>query len=805
MRVTRVGIASVFCAIAILLASAAVSGAQTSATPLAEQTAQLDSARAILDQTEQTLTRGDLSDQTLQNLRAGIDPLPQSLQMVIDGLQPRLSDIRARIAQLGPRPAPDAPPESPEIAAERDQQQKQYDAIDAIVKRANLIAKQVEQDSDSIAVRRRELFTRALFAQTSSIVDPRLWAAVTREIPRDARASQTVFSDWVDNAASKLDRLSAGLLAGSLLALAFACALAVRIVHRLKLRDISVNDPSPLRMATAAAWGGLVDSATPIVAALAVNSLLHALDLVGPRVEPLAVAAVEAIIRIALAVAIGHAICAPGAANWRRLAISDASASRLGKLVIAVAAVASASKTIEAWLDIIGAGLHTIIALRGCGAVAAAVFTGFALRDVSTWSLEDECLPPRTGSPDWRGPARAVAWAAVATVIGAALSGYNAFASFLVDQALWVVFVGAFLFLLRDLGEQSIASAVDERAAANRRIKSIVGLRGDSLAQLAVLASGALTVAIALAALLLTLAPWGVESDDMLGGVRAAFFGFKIGEVTISLSSIAISLAIFGVVWALARGLQNWLEAKFLPKTRLDSGLRNSLSTSVGYIGVLSGIALSLGNLGLNFEKLALVAGALSVGIGLGLQSIVNNFVSGLILLWERAIRVGDWVVVGDEQGYVRRINVRSTEIETFDRAMMIVPNSNLMSGVVKNWVRNGNVGRIKISIAVMASVDPDRVRTVLLESAAAPELVMKTPSPQALFVAIADNALKFDLVCFVSDVESSMRVRSELNFEILKRLRAAQIDLFSPPTQVALIDIDRIETALTRTAPKES
>ena len=782
-----------------------VSGAQTSATPLAEQTAQLDSARAILDQTEQTLTRGDLSDQTLQNLRAGIDPLPQSLQMVIDGLQPRLSDIRARIAQLGPRPAPDAPPESPEIAAERDQQQKQYDAIDAIVKRANLIAKQVEQDSDSIAVRRRELFTRALFAQTSSIVDPRLWAAVTREIPRDARASQTVFSDWVDNAASKLDRLSAGLLAGSLLALAFACALAVRIVHRLKLRDISVNDPSPLRMATAAAWGGLVDSATPIVAALAVNSLLHALDLVGPRVEPLAVAAVEAIIRIALAVAIGHAICAPGAANWRRLAISDASASRLGKLVIAVAAVASASKTIEAWLDIIGAGLHTIIALRGCGAVAAAVFTGFALRDVSTWSLEDECLPPRTGSPDWRGPARAVAWAAVATVIGAALSGYNAFASFLVDQALWVVFVGAFLFLLRDLGEQSIASAVDERAAANRRIKSIVGLRGDSLAQLAVLASGALTVAIALAALLLTLAPWGVESDDMLGGVRAAFFGFKIGEVTISLSSIAISLAIFGVVWALARGLQNWLEAKFLPKTRLDSGLRNSLSTSVGYIGVLSGIALSLGNLGLNFEKLALVAGALSVGIGLGLQSIVNNFVSGLILLWERAIRVGDWVVVGDEQGYVRRINVRSTEIETFDRAMMIVPNSNLMSGVVKNWVRNGNVGRIKISIAVMASVDPDRVRTVLLESAAAPELVMKTPSPQALFVAIADNALKFDLVCFVSDVESSMRVRSELNFEILKRLRAAQIDLFSPPTQVALIDIDRIETALTRTAPKES
>jgi len=226
---------------------------------------------------------------------------------------------------------------------------------------------------------------------------------------------------------------------------------------------------------------------------------------------------------------------------------------------------------------------------------------------------------------------------------------------------------------------------------------------------------------------------------------------------------------------------------------------------SVGYIGFALAMALALGNLGLSFDKLAIVAGALSVGIGFGLQSIVNNFVSGLILLWERAIRVGDWVVVGDEQGYVRRINVRSTEIETFDRAVMIVPNSNLVSGVVKNWVRNDRVGRVRNQVAVAAETDPEKVRDILLACAAEHEMVLKIPKPLVWFMALADNALKFDLVCFVSDVEMSLTIRSDLYFEILSRLKAAGVSLFSSPTQIALADADRFEAAMARRAESDA
>ena len=292
------------------------------------------------------------------------------------------------------------------------------------------------------------------------------------------------------------------------------------------------------------------------------------------------------------------------------------------------------------------------------------------------------------------------------------------------------------------------------------------------------LVTGAARVALVVAAGLLILASWGIESDSMFGSLSAAFFGFKVGDVTISVSNIIIALVLFALAMLATRAVQRWLELRYLPLTHLDLGLRASIKTSFGYLGFIVAASLALGNLGLSFEKLAIVAGALSVGIGFGLQSIVNNFVSGLILLWERAVRVGDWIVVGDEQGFVRRINVRSTEIETFDRATVILPNSNLVSGVVKNWVRTDRVGRVKISLSVALSTDPEQVRTTLVGCAKAHELVLKIPTPAVLFTGITANGLAFDLFCYVEDVETAGRVKSDLHFAIFTAFRETGIDL---------------------------
>ena len=252
---------------------------------------------------------------------------------------------------------------------------------------------------------------------------------------------------------------------------------------------------------------------------------------------------------------------------------------------------------------------------------------------------------------------------------------------------------------------------------------------------------------------MLALAPWGIESADLLSSLRAAFFGFKVGDVTISLSAIAIAGLIFALGFTVTRVVQRWLDTTFLPATDLDAGLRNSIRTAAGYFGIIVSGAVAFSYLGLSLDKLAIVAGALSVGIGFGLQSIVNNFVSGLILLWERPIRVGDLVVVGDGEGYVRRINVRATEIETFDRSTVIVPNSNLISGVVKNRVRSDRTGRVIAPVSVPRTADPVRAAEIIAECARAHAEVLKEPPPRVLFKKIGDAWLEFDLVCFVADV----------------------------------------------------
>jgi small-conductance mechanosensitive channel len=229
-------------------------------------------------------------------------------------------------------------------------------------------------------------------------------------------------------------------------------------------------------------------------------------------------------------------------------------------------------------------------------------------------------------------------------------------------------------------------------------------------------------------------------------------------------------------VLALTRVVQRWLDKALLPTTTLDAGIRNSITTSAGYLGFFVAAALGLSYLGLGLEKIAIVAGALSVGIGFGLQSIVNNFVSGLILLWERPIRVGDLVVVADHEGVVRRISVRATEIETLDRSTVIVPNSNLISGVVRNRVRGDRSGRLVLPVSVLRDRDPTRVADLLAACVARHPDVEREPPPRVIFRKIADANLDFDVIVVVKDVTAQLRVQSELNFALFSTMTAENL-----------------------------
>jgi small-conductance mechanosensitive channel len=271
---------------------------------------------------------------------------------------------------------------------------------------------------------------------------------------------------------------------------------------------------------------------------------------------------------------------------------------------------------------------------------------------------------------------------------------------------------------------------------------------------------------------------------------------FKIGSVTISIADIFTALIVFVVGLIFVRWLQRGLADRVLPETRMERGLQHSVAAGFGYIGItLAGVvAISVG--GLDLSNLALIAGALSVGIGFGLQNVVNNFVSGIILLIERPIKVGDWVVVGANEGTVKRIRVRATEIETFRRASVIIPNSELLSTAVMNWTHTDRLGRVEVPVGVAYGSDPERVRQILLEVAAANSQIAHRPPPFVMFKDFGDSALVFELRCYLYDIGQIIVVSTDLRFAIDKAFRERGIQIPFPQRDLHIKDIENLSVA---------
>lgn len=295
--------------------------------------------------------------------------------------------------------------------------------------------------------------------------------------------------------------------------------------------------------------------------------------------------------------------------------------------------------------------------------------------------------------------------------------------------------------------------------------------------------------------LLTTVVVWGsfaylfITAWDYSGGViehvkNYVINGFDIGSFRIIPSKILWAVFVFSAIIILSSWVRSQLENNWLKMTSMAQGARDALVTIIGYIMFLAAAMAGLSAAGFDFGNIAIIAGALSVGIGFGLQNIVNNFVSGLILLFERPIRKGDWIVVGGTEGYVKDIHIRSTIIQTFDRSDVIVPNSELISNQVTNWVLSSKSGRGVIPIGVAYGTDTEKVRDILLAIAEQNDDVVKTgsvPKPKVVFREFGDSSLNFELRVFLYNVDSRLDVISDLNFAIDKAFREENIEIPFP------------------------
>jgi small-conductance mechanosensitive channel len=262
-----------------------------------------------------------------------------------------------------------------------------------------------------------------------------------------------------------------------------------------------------------------------------------------------------------------------------------------------------------------------------------------------------------------------------------------------------------------------------------------------------------------------------------------------IGGRTFSLTDVLIGMVVFAILFILVRFIQGFLDVRVLRQTRMDVGVRDALKAGIGYVGVVIAALVAIHTAGIDLSGLAIVAGALSVGIGFGMQSIVSNFVSGLILLIERPIKEGDWIVVGQDEGYVKRISVRSTEIQTFSNATVIVPNSELITGSVTNWMYKDKSGRAELPIGVAYGSDTAKVREVLLDCLKGHNGIRAWPQPTVLFMDFGDNALLFQLRFYVNKVDDRLSIASDIRFAIDAAFREAGISIPFPQRDVHVIE----------------
>ncbi len=754
--------------------------------------AKLEAIRGELTKVEAVLADPNASDQDLQGQRLRLQPLLDQLRVLIDEQNPRYEQAKLRLEQLGPKPDAKAPPETADVAREREAREKNVSEADETLKMARAALLQAEQLSTSIGDLRRERFARALFAPGPSFLNPEAWAGALSGLVADLRRSRAIVEDW-------LSVVGAALFSprGVPVGLAFLGALALylaraRYMPRLAARLAASEGASNLYTIHTALVRVIARAAPPALASWLIYAGLSSAGLLPARMQPVILAFVIGLAIFALVRALADALFAPGEPQRRLISVMESTAHTVLWIASWLAVVMGLGKVLEAWLQAIASSLVLSIIVRGIVAIifALVLIVGlYRLRDNE--EIEEEaCLGPYVAVEGASlGPIRVLGWVVGLAVVLAVMLGYVVLATHLTEQVLWLGILAATFVLLNQLIELGITDQLTGERRFALMLRAGIGLRAATLQKIAVVLTGLLKIVLIVVTIMLALAPWGLESDDFLSSLRAAFFGFQVGGVTVSLSSIGVAVLMFALGLAATRSLQTWLEGKFLPTTKLDTGLRNSITTAAGYLGYVAAVALAVSSLGLSLERLTLVASALSVGIGFGLQSVVSNFVSGLILLWERPIRVGDQVLVGDAEGIVKRINVRSTEIETFDRSTVVVPNSNLVTGVVRNRVRSDRTGRVLISISVPRALDPTGVRAVLLEAGEAHGDVLKKPPPNVLFKKIGTTTIDFDLVCVVGDVDQVGRVTSDLNYVIHKRL--AELE---PPAAGAELTVKGLE-----------
>jgi len=479
--------------------------------------------------------------------------------------------------------------------------------------------------------------------------------------------------------------------------------------------------------------------------------------------------------------ALTRVVFAPYNPRWRLVNMDDDRAKKItNKLYLAIISVAICSFwehiAIKANYSIELMSFISIIASAVKGLFIVIITKTMLLDNLSSADEDDDDENSETEQSDALNRAIKISFLtvfSVAVVFVISLFGYSRLSAFIFNRFIFSVLVVASLVLLRKLFSEFLHQMLFfkfwfKTFRLRRKARMSIDFWTNMI----------LDPVFVIIGFFLILTIWGASTDLLLQSLKKLLTGFKVGGINISLISIALGIISFFLSLAIFKVLRTKFYNQVLDKMNIDDGIRHSLSSGLGFVSVVLAVVIAIIMMGGNLTNIAIIASALSVGIGFGLQDIINNFVSGIIILFERPFKVGDWVLVNGEEGKIKQINIRSTEIETFKKASIIIPNATLISNSVTNLTHENNWARHAIKVGVAYGSNVELVKEILLECAKSHKLVLKNPAPYVLFQDFGSSSLEFELRCYTNDIWNGWIIPSDLRFAINKRFIEEGIEI---------------------------
>ena len=727
---------------------------------------ELEATQKELESFEPILLDTTLGDQKLFDTRQAVKQIRVRLFEIQDLVKPLRTSVAAELTDLGPKPDGEVADLEPENIKElRVRLEKESILIKGILTQAEALSAKSTRFLETLAAIRRTQFVDKILENSTSPFNMELWTEANRD--KDTAVAE-LYEGWLNFIAEKPDEERGKMYRAVVIAvcLFFAIYLAALALNTRKLlRRIGVQEDPSMR------WK---------------------LEKTGFRILYTVIAGFVGL-AIVFVVVVRHGLIASGHENFgyylfvfslfivyaftKSWMLSSASVVR--KTIGILATTATALFAIDFLL--LATGQHFGVPVELAIAQSFIVTTVFSIILLAFFTVLVRKKQDTEKMYFFKRRFFYFGLALGAFILGANALGYVALTRFIFEQTILLSNFFMALVILRAMirpvlvwGEKFFYQGPDQ--------EDRLALFWLSLLVDAFLVALSFPIVAAIV---------GVEWEGIKLLIVQALFGFKIGGITISVTSVISAIAVFVMLLFITRFLQKILSKKVLPKTRMAESVQLSFVQIIGYIGLTTAFMTAISSVGFDLSNLALIAGALSVGIGFGLQSIVNNFVSGLILLFERPIKVGDWVILNSGEGVVKKISVRATEIETLDRTSIIIPNSELISSSVKNWTHKDRIGRVIITIGVSYDCDPKRVHDLLLEVARDNASVLSSPLPSIHFRDFGDSALIFDLRVFLRNITDRIAVATTLRLEIWEKLKAEGIEIPFPQRDLHIRSAD--------------